>query len=392
MAEHQQLHLQIQDGQELDSSKDSTVINQLSVQSHLQWWLVLALNITLLISGQAAATLLGRLYYDQGGNSIWMATLVQSGGFPILLLPLLITYSDRTRTRSPSTNSLGTKNAAAVTTSRSPSFAILAFVYVSIGLLLAGDNVMYSYGLLYLPVSTYSLICASQLAFNAIFSFLINSQKFTPFIFNAVVLLTFSSSLLAVRGGSDGPSGVSASKHVLGFVFTLGASAGYALWLSLTQLSFQKVLKESFSAVFKLLFYTSLVASCACIVGLFASGEWRSLKGEMEGYRKGRVSYVMTLVWTAVSWQVSSIGTVCLVFQVSSLFTNVISTLALPIVPVFAVIFFHDKMDGVKVVSLLIGIWGSLSYIYQNYLDDSKSKATRKDGNALSDSVPQNGR
>ncbi|XXG75666.1 hypothetical protein AAC387_Pa08g0188 [Persea americana] len=321
-----------------------------------------------------------------------MATLVQSGGFPILLLPLLITYSDRTRTRSPSTNSLGTKNAAAVTTSRSPSFAILAFVYVSIGLLLAGDNVMYSYGLLYLPVSTYSLICASQLAFNAIFSFLINSQKFTPFIFNAVVLLTFSSSLLAVRGGSDGPSGVSASKHVLGFVFTLGASAGYALWLSLTQLSFQKVLKESFSAVFKLLFYTSLVASCACIVGLFASGEWRSLKGEMEGYRKGRVSYVMTLVWTAVSWQVSSIGTVCLVFQVSSLFTNVISTLALPIVPVFAVIFFHDKMDGVKVVSLLIAIWGSLSYIYQNYLDDSKSKATRKDGNALSDSVPQNGR
>lgn len=386
-----------QEGQEQNSSKDSTFINQPPVKSHWQWWLVVALNIILLISGQATGTLLGRLYYDQGGNSIWMATLVQSAGFPILLLPLLLTFSVRTRSRtlstnipytSNNTNSHITSNAAAVTATKSPSVAMLAFIYVSFGLLLAGDNVMYSYGLLYLPVSTYSLICASQLAFNALFSYLINSQKFTPFIFNSIVLLTFSTSLLAVRTDSDGPSGVSAGKHVAGFLFTLGASAGYALWLSLTQLCFQKVLKETFSAVFKLLLYSSLIASCACIVGLFASGEWRSLKGEMEGYRKGKVSYVMTLAWTAVGWQVSSVGTVCLVFRVSSLFTNVISTLGLPIIPVFAVIFFHDKMDGVKVVSLLIAIWGFLSYIYQHYLDDSKSKRTRSDGNELSGAVP----
>jgi len=37
------------------------------------------------ISGQSAATILGRLYYENGGNSKWLATVVQLVGFPILL-------------------------------------------------------------------------------------------------------------------------------------------------------------------------------------------------------------------------------------------------------------------------------------------------------------------
>ncbi|KAJ8632016.1 hypothetical protein MRB53_025352 [Persea americana] len=399
MSDLQRQYLQIKEGcEEPDPLKDGTVINQTPLLRHWKWWLVVALNITLLTSGQSAGVLLLRFYYNRGGNSIWMATLTQSAGFPILLLPLLITFSMRTRTRTPlilipstSTNtnsscSYNTSDAAAVTTTKSPSVVTLTLIYVFLGLLMAGNNVMFSYGLLYLPVSTYSLICATQLAFNAPFSFLFNSQKFTPLIFNSIVLLTFSASLLAVHTNSDGPTGVSAGKHVVGFLFTLSASAGYALWLALTQRTTQKILKESFSMVFKLLIYTSGVATCACVIGLFASGEWKRLKGEMEEYGKGRVSYVMTLVWTAVSWQVTFVGTVGLSFWVSSLFTMVISTMALPIIPILAVIFFHDKMDGVKILALLIAIWGFLSYIYQHYLDDYKSK-TRTDENDLSDPV-----
>ncbi|KAJ7011265.1 purine permease 21-like isoform X3 [Populus alba x Populus x berolinensis] len=48
-------------------------------------------GIELQITGQSAATLLGGLYYDKGGNSKWMATFVQSAGFPILL-PLLFFF------------------------------------------------------------------------------------------------------------------------------------------------------------------------------------------------------------------------------------------------------------------------------------------------------------
>ncbi|XP_058104172.1 probable purine permease 11 isoform X2 [Magnolia sinica] len=330
-----------------------------SILRHWQWWFLVILNIFFLLSGQSVATLLGRFYYDKGGNSKWMATLVQTAAFPFLLIPLFLFPS------SPSPS----------TTTPPPSVKMLAFIYISLGLLIAGDNMMYSYGLLYLPVSTYSLICATQLAFNAVFSYFLNSQKFTPFILNSVILLTFSAALLGVRADSEGPNRVSAGKYAVGFLCTLGASATYSLILSLMQLSFQKVLKkETFSVVLEMQMYTSVVATCVCVIGLFASGEWRSLKGEMHGFEKGKTSYVMTLAWTAVGWQVCSVGVVGLIFVVSSLFSNVISTFSLPVVPIFAVIFFHDKMDGVKILAMLLAVWGFISYIYQHYLDDCESK------------------
>ncbi|XP_073012786.1 probable purine permease 11 isoform X1 [Typha latifolia] len=334
---------------------------QQSIFRYWQWWFMVALNIFFLLAGQTAAMLLGRFYYNQGGNSKWMATFVQTAAFPFLFLPLIFYHyrkSDSTTAPSPS-----------------PPLAKIALIYLVLGLFVAADNLMYSYGLLYLPVSTYSLICASQLAFNAVFSYFLNAQKFTPLIFNSVILLTFSASLLGVSEDSDSSTDVSKGKYALGFMLTLGASATYSLILSLMQLTFEKVIKrETFSVVLEMQIYTASVATCASVVGLFASGEWKSLKGEMEGYGTGRVSYVLTLVWTAISWQVASVGVVGLIFVVSSLFSNVISTLALPVVPIFAVIFFHDKMDGVKIMAMLIAIWGFISYIYQHYVDDSKAK------------------
>lgn len=332
---------------------------------------MVSVNIFFLLAGQTAAVLLGRFYYDQGGNSKWTATLVQTAGFPLLFLPLLFYPSPPT---TP-------------TAAPRPPVAKMALIYVVLGLIIAADNLMYSYGLLYLPASTYSLICASQLAFNAVFAYFLNSQKFTLAIFNSVVCLTFSAALLGVDSGSDGSStDIPKGKYPLGFVLTLGASAVYSLTLSLMQIVFEKVLKrETFAVVLEMQICTSIVATCAAVVGLFASGEWKGLGAEYDGYNKGKLSYVMTLVWTAVSWQVASVGVVGLIFVVSSLFSNVISTLALPVVPIFAVIFFHDKMDAVKGMSLGIALWGFISYIYQQYEDDSKAKKAVRDAKDLDD-------
>ncbi|XP_031279990.1 probable purine permease 11 [Pistacia vera] len=342
---------------------------------HYKWWLRVILCIFFLLVGQTAATLLGRLYYDKGGNSKWMATFVQSAGFPILL-PLLFFFSSSTKSENIST-------ASSFTTK--PKLSTLLLLYAAFGLLLVGDNMMYSYGLLYLPVSTYSLLCATQLAFNAFFSYFLNSQKFTSFILNSLVLLTISASLLAVNADSENTTGISRGKYVIGFLCTLGASATYSLYLSLLQLSFEKVIKrETFSVVLDMQIYPSFVATCGCVVGLFASGEWKGLSKEMKEFEQGRVSYLMTLIWTAVTRQISSVGLLGLIFEVSSLFSNVISTLALPIIPIFAVIFFHDKMQGVKVIAMLLAIWGFVSYIYQHYLDDSKSEANKSKSNQVS--------
>ncbi|XP_061359715.1 probable purine permease 11 [Gastrolobium bilobum] len=362
------------DDRKVHNSLSNTTVTQQSQQSRFKeykWWFRVSLYIIFLLAGQSAATLLGRLYYDKGGNSKWMATFVQSAGFPVLF-PLLFYFPSHAKfSNMPKNDSSKYK----------PKFYTLVSLYIAFGFLLAGDNLMYSYGLLYLPLSTYSLLCATQLAFNAVFSFFLNSQKFTAFIFNSVVLLTISASLLAVNSDSEDSMGLPIEKHIIGFLCTLGASAAFSLYLSLVQLSFEKVIKkETFSAVLDMQLYPSFIASCVCVVGLFASGEWKTLDNEMKEYEKGRVSYIMTLLWTAVAWQITSIGMLGLIFEVSSLFSNVIGTLALPIVPILAVIFFHDKVDGVKCIALLLAVWGFLSYIYQHYLDDQKAKADKSNG------------
>ena len=289
-----------------------------------------------LLSGQSIALLLGRLYYDKGGKSRWLGVIMQLIGFPVLLPYYFI----------PSLKNLKTESTATTIYSKPPSTLVHVSVYVSLGLLVVANCFLYSTGLKYLPVSTFSLICASQLAFNAFFSFFLNSQKFTPLIVNSLVLLTISSILLVFETDpSSENSKVSKEKYAIGLICTIGASAGHGWVLSLTQVAFKKVFKkETFAAVMDMIIYQSLVATLGAFVGLFASGDWKGLKTQMEEFELGKVSYIMTLVWTAIMWEVSAIGCVGLIFEVSSLFSNAISVLGLPIVPVLAASFSMRKL------------------------------------------------
>ena len=320
------------------------------------------------LCGESVATLLGRLYYDKGGNSKWMATLVQIAGFPILL-----PYYFLSTPRNP-------KTSKAVHSKPPMSPFKASLVYFSLGLLNGAVCLFHSIGLFHLPVSTYSLICATQLLFSALFSFFLNSQKFTPYIVNSLVLLTISSVLLLFQVDLADPPEVSGRKYIVGFICTICASAGYGLVLSLTQFSLERVLKReaSFSTTMDMTVCMSLVSTFAAFVGLLGSGDWKVLRQEMEGFELGKVSYAMTLTWATISWQLFNIGAVGLILEVSSLFSNVISVLSLPVVPVLAVIFFHDRIDGVKVIAMVLAIWGLMSYVYQHYLESNRSKNENK--------------
>ncbi|KAD7117212.1 hypothetical protein E3N88_04480 [Mikania micrantha] len=184
-----------------------------------------------------------------------------------------------------------------------------------------------------------------------------------------------AASLVGVSDHSTNKT-VSHTNCTLGLVATVGASGLYALLLSLTQLSFQKIIKkETFAVVLELQIHTSIIASCVSLVGLFASGEWRLLRGEVTSFDEGSLSYAMTLILTAVAWQICSVGAVGLIFVVSSLFSNVISTLALCLSPLAAAIGFDHSLNGVKIVAVLLGIWGFSTYVYQNCLDyEAKNK------------------
>ncbi|XP_022720819.1 probable purine permease 10 [Durio zibethinus] len=328
-------------------------------------WLRIALYTIFVLSGQTAAALLTRLYFEKGGSSKWVGTLVQVVGFPVILPCYFI--SRRKLVTIP--NSISTADVK----TKPSSLLLLVCVYVYLGLLAAGNSYLYSVGFEYLPVSTVAVISASQLAFNAFFSYFLNSQKFTPFIINSLVLLTISSVLLVANNSSERPPGVSNGNYVLGFICTILGTATYGLSLASQQLTLRKVLKQqSFKVVMDLIIYQFLVASIATSIGFFASGDWKLSKKEMDRYTPGKISYVMTLLWTAVACQISVFGSVALIFEFSALFSNVIGALGLPITPVAAIFVFHDKMSSIKCISMVLAIWGFLSYTYQHYLDDRK--------------------
>ncbi|XP_050232232.1 purine permease 21-like [Mercurialis annua] len=370
MGEAQELQLQIM-GQQSKEADTPETANPTTTQPKRNYnqWIRISIYIICLLSGQSVAVILGRLYFVKGGASKWLATLVQLAGFPILIPYYFITTSKKPPTTNNETNM------------KPPSTLKLAGIYASIGLLVAADCYLYSIGLQYLPVSTYTLICSSQLAFNSFFSYFLNNQKFTPFIINSLFLLTISSVLLVFNNESEDPSGGSSKvKYVIGFICTVAASAGYGLVMSLTQLAFRKVIKtETFKTIIDMIVGQQTVATAVILVGLFGSGEWNDLSKEMNGYQLGKVSYVMNLVWTCIVWQVYSIGCVGLISEVSSLFSNAISVVGLPIVPILGLFVFHETMDGVKAVSLVLAVWGFLSYVYQQYLDHQEMKGNRQE-------------
>ncbi|KAE8725248.1 SH2 domain protein A, putative isoform 2 [Hibiscus syriacus] len=64
---------------------------------------------------------------------------------------------------------------------------------------------------------------------------------------------------------------------------------------------------------------------------------------EMEKFNEGKAIYVAILIGTALAWQICTVGVVGLVYLVSSLFSNVVSMLSLPFVPVVGVVLYGEK-------------------------------------------------
>ncbi|XP_006355609.2 probable purine permease 9 isoform X3 [Solanum tuberosum] len=355
------LHLTIEEAERTESSENA---DNSSVQSSkFVLWLQIFIFTFFILGGQAVGTLLGRVYYEQGGKSRWIATFAQTAGFSILLP--FICY--------PSTKNHNEQELII----HQPSIFVRASVYIFLGLFQVANSMLFTIGVQYLPVSTYSLISGSQLAFTALTSFLLNRQKITAIILNSVVLLSFSSSAVIFQNETGDSGEISQKTLLIGFTATTFGSLGYALQFSLTEVAFQKVFKSgTLKEVMKMSFFIGLFVTITSLTGLFASGNWNDLEKEIGEYRTGKLSYVINLICTAISWQLYAVGSVGLVYKASALFSNVIINLGSSVVPIFAMVFLKDMMSGLKVFSLLLGLWGYASYIYQHYLDDLEAKTS----------------
>ncbi|KAG9137901.1 hypothetical protein Leryth_023848, partial [Lithospermum erythrorhizon] len=314
--------------------------------------ILLLINCSILAIGNCGGPLIMRLYYIHGGKRIWLSAILQTAGFPIILIPLIFSYFNRRKSEDSNSRLVIMK-------------PLLFFFSIFIGILTGLDDYLYAYGSSKLPVSTSSLIVASQLVFTAGFAYLIVKQKFTSYSINAVFLLTLGAAVLALHSSADRPEGETNKEYVLGFVMTLLAAALYGFILPIVELSYIKAKQEiTYTLVLEIQMVLCFFATGFCAVGMLINNDYKAIPREAREFGLGEAKYYIIMVWSAIIWQGFFLGAIGVVFCASSLLSGIIITVTLPVTEIFAVIFYNENFKAEKGVSLVLSLWGFASYFY----------------------------
>ncbi|KAG0482837.1 hypothetical protein HPP92_010921 [Vanilla planifolia] len=313
------------------------------------------LNCILLCLGDTGGPILLRTYFLHGGRRRWLSAWLETGGWPILLIPLAISYIHRRRS-DPSAHVIHL----------TPGLLLASII---ISLLTGLDDFLYAYGLDFLPVSTAIVLTATHLGFTAFFAFLIVRQRFTPFSLNAIALLTVGAGVLALHSHGDRPAGVSTAGYWKGFVLTISAAALYGLVLPLVELTYAKARRPmTYTLVIEMQLIMGFFATVFCTVGMLVNNDFQVIGREAKNYELGEAKYYAVLVCCAVFWQFFFLGVVGVIFCVNTLLAAVIVAALIPVIGVLGVIFLHEKFTGEKAVALVLSLWGVASYSYGEYL------------------------
>nr|XP_051181273.1 purine permease 1-like isoform X2 [Lolium perenne] len=230
--------------------------------------LLVALNCGMLILGTTGGPLLSRLYFSKGGHRQWLAAWLETGGWPLLLIPVVASYLTR-RSRDPSAPLLLTR----------PRWILLAAA--ALGVATGADDFLYAYGLSYVPVSTSAILISTQLAFTVLFAFLIVRLRLTAFSMNAVALITIGAVVLGLHASSDRPAGVTKGQYWMGFFLSLGAAALYGLVLPLVELTYKRAASGGRVLTYALVVEMQLVmgffATAFCTVGMIVNNDFQAL-------------------------------------------------------------------------------------------------------------------
>lgn len=237
---------------------------------------LLVVNFVLMVVGSAGGPLFLRAYFLHGGARKWLSAFLQTAGFPLLLVPLCVSFSRRRRRdrdRDAPANKAGSGTPFFLMTPR------LLAASAAIGLMTGLDDLLYAYGLAYLPVSTSSILISTQLAFTAAFALLLVRQRFTAFSVNAVALLSAGAAMLGMNAGGDRPAGVSPAQYGAGFAMTLAAAALYGLVLPVMELSQARhaaragAAAVTYTLVIEMQLVIGLTATVFSAVGMLANND-----------------------------------------------------------------------------------------------------------------------
>jgi len=314
----------------------------------------------------AGGSLLIRVYFVHGGQRLWLSTMIQVSGWPLLLLPLYFTLLLLSRRDG------GSSIADRLLPPRLDGAAAV------LGVLYAAACFAYSLGLQALPLSTSSLLLATQLAFNAIAAVLFAGLRFTPFSANAVVLLTVGPAALGV-GPSSGEKLAgegSATSYWTGFFECVASAALLGLVLPLVEVAMSRYgrrsghagaaarVPSSYATVMQIQAVMGVAGTTVCLAGMAIAEDFQAIPREAAAFGLGGTNYYLLLVFGSVAWQLSNLGIMGLIVCSSSLLAGIMIALVLPLSEVLAVVFLHEEFDGVKGIALVLSLWGFISYHY----------------------------
>ncbi|GER48360.1 purine permease [Striga asiatica] len=301
-----------------------------------------------------------RLYFRHGGKRVWFSSWLETAGWPVLLVPLAVSYARRRGTAG-----------SGIVLMRPRVFAAAA----AIGALTGLDDYLYAAGVSRLPISTAALVAASHLAFTATSAFLMVGQRFTAYSVNAVVLLSVGAAVLGLHTGGDRLAGESGKRYVLGFFMALAAAAMYGLILPLIELTYKKARQAvTFTLALEIQVVMCFSATAFCTVGMIVNGDFQAIPREAKAFEVGETIYYVVVVVSAIIWQCFFLGIIGVIFYSSSLLSGVIITVLLPVTEILAVIFYREKFQAEKGLSLFLSLWGFVSYFYGEVRNSSKQK------------------
>ncbi|KAL0324996.1 UNVERIFIED_CONTAM: Purine permease 3 [Sesamum radiatum] len=216
-----------------------------------------------------------------------------------------------------------------------------------IGILTGFDNYLYAYGVAKLPVSTSALIIASQLAFTTVFAYFLVKQKFTAYSINAVVLLTVGTAVLGLHTSGDRPERESNKEYLMGFFMTVAAAMLYGLILPVVEYTYKKAKQPvTYTLIMEIQLVMGFFATVVCTGGMIINKDFQAIAREAKG---GKV-----------------------------LHSGILISVLLPTIEVLAVIFYHEKFQAEKGVSLFLSLWEFISYFFGEIKTNKKEKMKLK--------------
>ncbi|XP_012840827.1 PREDICTED: purine permease 3-like [Erythranthe guttata] len=114
-------------------------------------------------------------------------------------------------------------------------------------------------------------------------------------------------------------------------------------------------------------------ATSFCTVGMLVNNDFQAIAREARTYELGETKYYIVVVWSAIVWQCFFLGAIGVIFYSSSLLSGIVITVLLPATEILAIIFYHEKFQAEKGLSLFLSLWGFISYFYGE-MKKNKSK------------------